>query len=126
MRRCLFIDDSSVVLKIATHILNGPDMVVTTAQSAQAALDMCAVDMPDIIVLDAHLSDMMTADFLEQLHAIRSAIAPRVLLNMIAFDVGCYMRARRLGVHGYLQKPFNRTQLLTAFREMALDSATAA
>lgn len=124
MRRCLFVDDSSVILKVASRILSGPDMLVATAESARQALDMCARDMPDIIVLDADLPDMAPAEFVRRLPAFRSAISPRILMCMVGFDVADYMRARRAGVHGYLQKPFNRSQLLDAFR--SLENATAA
>lgn len=124
MRRCLFVDDSSVILKVATRILSGPDMLVVGSDSARRALDICAADMPDVIVLDADMPDMTTADFLAELGEIKSPIAPRVLLCMIAFDIAVFMRAKRAGAHGFLQKPFNRAQLLNSFR--TLENVTAA
>ena len=58
MKRCMFVDDSSVIRKVAKRILGGPDMLVIEAASGLDALDMCAADMPDIIVVDGALPDM--------------------------------------------------------------------
>ena len=58
MKRCMFVDNSSVIRKVAKRILGGPDMIVIEAGSGLDAIDMCAADMPDIIVVDGALPDM--------------------------------------------------------------------
>ena len=116
MKRCMFVDDSSVIRKVAKRILGGPDMVVIEAESAEQALDMCAVDMPDIIVVDTGLPDMAAEDFIRRVRQIPSAIKPQIAISMIEVDIGTIMRAKRAGAQGYLLKPFNRAQLLERFR----------
>jgi len=116
MKRCMFVDDSSVIRKVAKRILGGPDMIVIEAESAEHALDMCAADMPDIIVVDTGLPDMAAEDFIRRVRQIPAAVKPQIAISMIEVDIGTIMRAKRAGAQGYLLKPFNRTQLLERFR----------
>ncbi|RUY76603.1 response regulator, partial [Mesorhizobium sp. M7A.F.Ca.CA.003.01.2.1] len=58
MKRCMFVDDSSVIRKVAKRILGGSEMIVIEAASGLDALEMCAADMPDIIVVDGALPDV--------------------------------------------------------------------
>lgn len=116
MKRCMFVDDSSVIRKVAKRILGGPDMLVIEAESGEHALDMCAADMPDIIVVDTGLPDMAAEDFIRRIRQMPSPVKPQIAISMIEVDIGTIMRAKRAGAQGYLLKPFNRTQLLERFR----------
>lgn len=120
MKRCMIVDDSSVIRKVAKRILNGPDMIVVEAATAGEALSMCYVEMPDIIVVDSSLPDMSTADFIREAMATDVGLKPHIVLCMTEFDVGAIMRAKRAGAKGYILKPFNRPQLLERFREMQI------
>ena len=66
MKRCMIVDDSSVIRKVAKRILTGPDMMVVEASTGAQALDMCLAQMPDIIVVDGGLTDMTTVEFIRQ------------------------------------------------------------
>ena len=66
MKRCMFVDNSSVIRKVAKRILGGPDMVVIEAATGLDAVEMCAADMPDIIVVDGALPDMQAVDVIRQ------------------------------------------------------------
>jgi two-component system, chemotaxis family, chemotaxis protein CheY len=116
MKRCMFVDDSSVIRKVAKRILGGPDMIVIEAESAEHALEMCAADMPDIIVVDTGLPDMAAEDFIRRVRQMPSVVKPQIAVSMIEVDIGTIMRAKRAGAQGYLLKPFNRSQLLERFR----------
>ena len=120
MKRCMIVDDSSVIRKVAKRILNGPEMLVVEAASAGDALSMCRADMPEIIVVDASLPDMLAVDFIRQVAAITDRIKPHIVICMTEFDVGTIMRAKRAGAKGYILKPFDRPQLLERFREMQI------
>lgn len=120
MKRCMIVDDSSVIRKVAKRILTGPDLLVVEAGSAGEALTLCSTDMPDIVVADASLPDSDTVDFIRSLMAIEGSSKPRVVLCMTEFDVGAIMRSKRAGACGFILKPFNRPQLLERFRELQL------
>lgn len=120
MKRCMIVDDSSVIRKVAKRILSGPEMLVIEAGSATEALYMCKADMPHIIIVDGSLPDMSTVDFIRQALAIDSEVRPQIVICVTEFDVGAIMRAKRAGAKGYILKPFNRPQLLDRFRAMEL------
>jgi len=120
MKRCMFIDDSSVIRKVAKRILNGPDVVVIEAECGADALYMCETDMPDLIVVDGGLPDMPAEDFIRRVRGIPSLVRPQIAISLIEVDVGAIMRAKRAGAQGYILKPFNRPQLLERFRQLEM------
>ncbi len=120
MKRCMIIDDSSVVRKVAKRILSSSDLLVVEASSGMEALGLCSAEMPDLIVVDTTLPDMPAADFIREVLSYDSDIKPRVVVCITEIDVGAIMRAKRAGASGYLLKPFNRPQLLERFREFEM------
>ncbi len=118
MKRCMFVDNSSVIRKVAKRILGGPDMIVVEAGSGLEALEMCMAEMPDIIVVDGALPDMTAEEFIRRARAIETPIRPQIMLCLMEVDIGAIMRAKRAGAQGYLLKPFNRSQLLERFRQL--------
>ena len=117
MKRCMFVDDSAVIRKVAKRILGGPDLAVIEASSGFDAIGMCSADMPDIIVVDGALPDMSAVEFIRRVLAIEAAVKPKIAVCLTEVDVGAIMRAKRAGAQGYLLKPFNRPQLLERFRQ---------
>ncbi|AZO66667.1 MULTISPECIES: response regulator [unclassified Mesorhizobium] len=120
MKRCMFVDDSSVIRKVAKRILGGSDMLVIEAASGFDAVEMCAADMPDIIVIDGALPDMQAVDVIRRVRAMESPVQPQILISLVEVDVASIMRAKRAGAQGYLLKPFNRPQLLERFRTLSV------
>lgn len=118
MKRCMFIDDSSVIRRVAKRILGGSDMLVIEAASGLDAVEMCTADMPDIIIVDGALPDMQAEDVIRRLRAMESPIQPQILISLVEVDVASIMRAKRAGAQGYLLKPFTRSQLLERFRTL--------
>ncbi|WP_309083303.1 response regulator [Chelativorans sp.] len=120
MKRCLIIDDSSVIRMVAKRILGGPEMLVAEAATAREALDICVHGMPDIVMVDYRLPDMDSCELTARLMAIECDRKPTILLCMCEFDVGLLMRAKRAGANGHIMKPFTRAQLLESFREFQI------
>jgi two-component system chemotaxis response regulator CheY len=120
MNRCMFVDDSSVIRKVARRILGGSDMLVIEAASGLDAVEMCAADMPDIIVIDGALPDMPAVEIIRRVRAMESPVQPKILISLVEVDVASIMRAKRAGAQGYLLKPFNRSQLLECFRTLKI------
>lgn len=116
MKRCLFVDDSAVIRKVAKRILSSPDLQILEAASGSDAVAICAVDMPDIIVIDGVLPDMTPVELIRRVRDLGVAAGPQIALCLTEVDVPAIMRAKRAGAHGFLLKPFNRPQLLDRFR----------
>ena len=117
MKRCMIVDDSAVIRKVAKRILNSDMLRILEAGSGGAALAECRADMPEYLILDATLPDMKTLEFLTALKAIPAQRQPLVFLMAIELDLGPIMRAKRAGAAGFLLKPFDRQSLTTAFNE---------
>lgn len=120
MKRCMIVDDSSVIRKVVSRILAGPDMVVVEASTAGDALAMCAAELPDVVIVDSRLPDMASEDLIRRLTTLDPQVRPHIMICMTEFDVGTIMRARRAGARGHMLKPFSRTQLLECFRDMEI------
>ncbi|EKF43654.1 response regulator [Nitratireductor indicus] len=117
MARCLIVDDSSVIRKVAKRILSSADIMVTEAATGEEAIALSAHEMADIIIVDSSLPDMDSSDVVRGLMTLPSEGKPHILLCLSALDLGAIMRAKRAGAKGYMLKPFTRAQLLEHFRE---------
>jgi two-component system chemotaxis response regulator CheY len=118
MKRCLLVDDSAVIRKVAKRILGSPELAIIEASTGFEAVAMCATDMPDIIVVDGALHDMTAVEFIRRVRLIEAPIKPQIAICLTEMDIGAIMRAKRAGAQGYLLKPFNRPQLLDRFRNL--------
>lgn len=116
MKRCLIVDDSSVIRQVAMRILAGPDLLVAEAATAGETIEICRDEMPDTIIVDYRLPDMDSCSLIAQLTSLDPNIKPRVLLCSSEVDAGLFTRAKRAGASGYILKPFTRAQLLESFR----------
>jgi two-component system chemotaxis response regulator CheY len=114
----MFIDDSSVVRRVARRILGGSGLLVIEVGTGSEAIDICAADMPEIVVVDGALPDMPSVDVIRHIRAIRSPVKPLIAICLTEVDIGAIMRARRAGAQDYILKPFNRSQLLERFRTL--------
>lgn len=118
MKRCMFVDDSAVIRKVAKRILGGPDLQIIEASTGFDAIALCTNDMPEIIVVDGALPDMSAVEFIRRVRAIETPHKPQIAICLTEVDIGAIMRAKRAGAQGYLLKPFNRPQLLDRFRSL--------
>src|SRR5690606_18283420 len=124
MKRCLIVDDSSVIRKIARRILAGPTMLVAEAESAAEAIDICTHEMPETGAVDYRLPDMDSTALTGRPAKLDPQRKPDIIFCVCEFEVSLLTRAKRAGASGYLMKPFTRLQLLESFRE--LDARAAA
>jgi two-component system chemotaxis response regulator CheY len=120
MKRCLFVDDSSVIRKVAKRILGGSDILVIEAATGADAIEICAGNMPDVVVVDGAPPDMQAVELIRRIRGLESPIKPYILVSLVEVDAASIMRAKRAGAHGYLLKPFNRAQLLERFRVLKI------
>lgn len=116
MKRCLFVDDSPVIRRVARHILSGPEILFMEASSGAASLNICRIDVPDVVVIDTTLSDIDAIELVSRLRALDTSGRSKLVVSMNHLDIGFLTRAKRAGADGYMLKPFNRTQLLEAMQ----------
>ena len=113
MLRCIIIDDSSVIRTVAARILGAhKDVRVLEAPTGRSGYDICADNMPDLVIIDADLPDQKGIDLLEAIRTLDHRGEATILLLLSEMDLSAIMRAKRAGAAGFLLKPFDRATVL--------------
>lgn len=117
MTRCMIVDGSSVVRKVAKRILTAPLAHVHEAETGVAALAGLRAEAPDLVIVDSELPDMDVVDFVKKVRATSEIKQPVILVMMTELDLVVMMKAKRAGANDYLLKPFDREQLVQRIQE---------
>ena len=108
MKRCLIVDDSSVIRKVARRILENFGFAVFEASDGRQALDACTKEMPDAILLDWNMPVMSGMEFLSVLRAEQEGKRPVVVFCTTENDMAHIRAAIDAGADEYIMKPFDR------------------
>jgi two-component system chemotaxis response regulator CheY len=120
MKRCLVVDDSRVIRKVARRILEDMRFAVDEANDGLEALQACRRQMPDAILLDWTMPVMSGIDFLRQLRQEPGGDKPRVVFCTTENDVERIAEALKAGADEYMMKPFDGDILESKFAEAGL------
>lgn len=115
MQRCLIIDDSPLIRKVAHLVLEHLRFTVDEAGNGQEALAACSAAMPDFILLDWHLPGMSAFEFLAQLKGLTATKKPYVIYCTTENDPLDISKAVQLGCEDVIMKPFTRADIETKF-----------
>jgi len=120
MKRCLVVDDSRVIRKVARRILEDMRFEIEEAADGLEALQACRRQMPDAILLDWTMPVMSGIDFLKQLRKESGGDKPTVVFCTTENDVERISEALRAGADEYMMKPFDGDILHSKFAEAGL------
>ncbi|MGQ0673067.1 MAG: response regulator [Hyphomicrobium sp.] len=121
MKRCLIVDDSDVIRKVARQILEGMTYRVQEAENTTAALDYCrSSEPPDLILLDWLLPGPPALDFLMTLRKTVSGRRPFVIYCTTENDPSDIARAYAAGADDYFLKPFDSAGLINKIADINL------
>ena len=120
MKHCLIVDDSAVVRKVARRIIEMLSFRVTEAENGETALDVCAADMPDAVLLDWNMPIMDGYECLKALRQMPNGDGPKVVFCTTENDVGHIARAMHAGADEYIMKPFDKEIMTAKFQEVGL------
>jgi two-component system, chemotaxis family, chemotaxis protein CheY len=120
MKKCLVVDDSSVIRKVARRILEGMQFEIVEAEDGQQALDSCRRDMPDAVLLDWNMPVMDGYEFLKALRRLPGGDRPKVVFCTTENDVVHIARALHAGANEYIMKPFDKDIVEAKFQEVGL------
>lgn len=119
--RCMIVDGSPVVRKVARRLIASDTIVVSTADTGYQTVAACSVEMPDVIILDDDLSDMPAPEVISQIRALPGGENSSIYLCLPEVDITKIMRAKRAGAAGYLLKPFNRASIAEILPQIAVE-----
>ena len=111
MKKCLIVDDSKVIRKVASHMLETLDYSVVEAEDGSEALGHVESESPDIVLLDWNMPVMDGMEFLHALRELNLAAQPKVIFCTTENDVGQIRRAMDAGADEYIMKPCDRETL---------------
>lgn len=107
-KRCLIIDDSSSIRKVARRILEGLLFQIAEVDSCEQALAACAAQMPDCIIIDWRMPDQDCFALTSQLRRLPGGDTVKLVSCTLESDPMQLALALRRGLDGYLMKPFDR------------------
>ena len=117
-RRCLIIDPSTMVRRVAARIIRELGLETLEAKTSQEALDLCSDRMPDAIMLDWSLSDRQAGQFLQELAEIvrrQNVARPTILFCSGERQVSRIVEALKAGADEYIMKPFDSDIIRSKF-----------
>lgn len=118
--KCLVVDDSRVVRKVARRIVEEIGFECEEAEDGQKAYDFCAEEMPDAILLDWNMPVMSGIEFLEKLREMDDGSHPKVVFCTTENDMSHIQRAIQAGANEYIMKPFDSEIIQTKFAQIGL------
>ena len=120
MRTCLVVDDSKVVRKVASRILEALAFDPVEAADGLEALALCRAQMPDVVLLDWIMPVMDGREFLRALRADPGGDAPVVIFCSARDTPLEIAEALADGADEYIMKPFDSDIVAAKFAEAGL------
>lgn len=108
MHRCLVVDDSRVMRKVARAIFESFRLETAEAEGADAALAFCRESMPQVIMLNLNMPQVDGVHFVRHLRREQNGKHPFVMFATTENDVSRIADALSAGANDYVMKPFDR------------------
>jgi DNA-binding NtrC family response regulator len=111
----LVVDDDTAVCRILQRMLSDEQYTVETSRSVADALEAIEEKLFDVYVIDYKLSDGSGFDIAERIRS-KSGQTPIIIIS--GYDPGAVaLRADKLGISDFLQKPFSREIICNAVKK---------
>lgn len=118
MPTALIVEDSITELKIITSCLQQGGISVSTAQSAEEALEKINLDPPDVIVLDVVLPGRSGYEICRNLkNESKTSNIPIIICSTKNTEMDKFWGMRQ-GADAYLPKPIDQEQLLRTIKQL--------
>ena len=110
-KRILAVDDAAIILSHISQTLQN-DYEVRTANSGGRALRYLEQEKPDLILLDIQMSPKDGIETLREIRAMKDRADIPVIMLTGMEDKTFVVESAKLGVCGYILKPFDSDDLL--------------
>jgi DNA-binding NtrC family response regulator len=117
--RILVVDDENDIRELVREILSEEGYAVDTAGNAAEARAACALQAPDLVLLDIWMPDTDGISLLREWQQTQAITAPVVMMSGHG-TVDTAVEATRLGAVDYVEKPLSLAKLLRTVQR-ALD-----
>lgn len=120
MKTCLIVDDSHVVRRLASKLLEEIGFSCTEAADGQQALDACKQNMPDVMLLDWNMPVMNGIECIKILREFPGGRDIKVIFLTTHENREHMTEAMAAGADEYIIKPFDRDVLKNKFRTVGM------
>jgi len=117
--RILVVDDDETIRDLFTVVLEDHDYAVSTAASAEEALDVYVHDPFPVVITDIRMDGMSGIELLKQIKA--SHDDTQVIMITAHASVDTSLRSLREGAYDYILKPIEDPGVVVAAAERALE-----
>ncbi len=117
-RKILLADDSVTAQNMGRKILADAGYEVITVNNGSAALKKIAETKPDLIVLDVYMPGYSGLEVCQRLKEVQETSRIPVLLTVGKLEPFKPEEAKRVRAEGYIVKPFEASELLSALAKL--------
>ncbi len=117
-RKILLADDSVTAQNMGRKILADAGYEVVTVNNGSAALKKIAETKPDLIVLDVYMPGYSGLEVCQRLKEVQETSRIPVLLTVGKLEPFKPEEAKRVRAEGYIVKPFEASELLSALAKL--------
>ncbi len=110
------VDDSKVNLALLEAVLKGEGYSVLSVQDANAAYEVAAAQLPDLILLDIMMPDIDGFEVCKQLKQDAATTDIPVIFVSAKDDVESKVTGFDIGAVDYITKPFEKVEILARVR----------
>lgn len=120
MKRCLIVDDSRFVRKLARRFLEELEFLVDEAEDGQQALGFCEQGLPDCVLLDWVMPVMDGLAFMREMRKLPGAGGVKILFCTVQNELPDIETALAEGADEYIMKPFDKETLRSKLLQVGL------
>jgi len=107
MKKVLVIEDNDNNMELITFILESNNYQTIKAKTGQEGIDLAIKDLPDFILLDIQLPDIMGTEVLKEIRKNRACdLIPIIAITSYAM-AGDRENLLNAGCDGYIEKPID-------------------
>ena len=107
MKRCLVVDDSRVIRRVAGKIIQDLGFDVDEAENGRKALNALTIRMPDLVLVDWDMPVMDGLEFTTALRKLPGGNKIVVIFCTTENDAPHIRKALDAGADEYIMKPFD-------------------
>lgn len=126
MPKALVVDDSGASRTLLKGLLTQQGFTCVEAADGNAGLQALRDNWPlDLVLLDWHMEPMDGPEFLRQVRDDPRTVGVPVIMITAEASRQAVVDAAKLGVQGYVVKPFNKQMVSERIAALGLDSGKA-
>jgi CheY-like chemotaxis protein len=118
MRKILIVDDERSICKLLQHVFEGSEYIAEIAHTGSEAIKKLQKFQPDLVMLDVHMPEINGWQVLEGIRLSPRTCGISVIMLTEKNMIGDIEKADKLGVQGYITKPFTVERVLKKVNEV--------